>query len=56
MEMLQKEWKIKEDREEREKEQLLKNIETKAKKNEEKDHIQFVLIKHKKYQPKEAAL
>ncbi len=51
--MLQREWKIKEEKQEREKEQLLKNIESKAKKNEEKDHIQFVLIKHRKYQPKE---
>jgi hypothetical protein len=53
MEMLQREWKVKEDKEQREKEQLLKSIETKAKKNDEKDHIQFLLIKHKKYLPKD---
>jgi hypothetical protein len=44
---------VKEDKEQREKEQLLKTIEAKAKKNDEKDHIQFLLIKHKKYLPKE---
>ena len=56
MEMLQRQWKIKEEKEEKEKEQLLKNIQTKAKKNEEKDHIQFVLIKHKKYHPREVVI
>ena len=39
---------MKEAREEREKEALLRNIESKAKKNEEKDEIQLLFVRHKK--------